>query len=168
MNRDIDQFLGELRSADLDAVEISGSSHGSYAWRNHESLWYPDFDLCDERPAPQQYDVVLCEQVLEHVVDPAAAVRKLRALCRPGGHIVVSTPFLLRIHKEPADYWRFSADGLRALLEHGGMTDVRVRSWGNRSCVRHNFTYWKPYRPWHSLTNEPNYPVVVWAYGRPT
>ena len=57
------------------------------------------------RPAgrpPARYDVVICEQVLEHVLDPGAAAANLRGLCAPGGHVVVSTPFLIRVHELPA------------------------------------------------------------------
>ena len=63
-------------------------------------LNYPEFDLC--APTPQDtYDVVICEQVLEHVIDPFDAARNLRALCKPGGHVVVTTPFLIKVHELP-------------------------------------------------------------------
>jgi 2-polyprenyl-6-hydroxyphenyl methylase / 3-demethylubiquinone-9 3-methyltransferase len=45
--------------------------------------------LAEETPAP--YDVVTCMEMLEHVPDPAAAVRALAALVRPGGEVIVST-----------------------------------------------------------------------------
>ena len=34
---------------------------------------YPRFDLCAPLAERRRFDVVLCEQVLEHVVDPCAA-----------------------------------------------------------------------------------------------
>ncbi|MDX6442776.1 MAG: hypothetical protein QOE43_2505, partial [Gaiellaceae bacterium] len=37
------------------------------------------------------FDVVLCLQVLEHVPDPAAAVRELRRAVKPGGRVLLST-----------------------------------------------------------------------------
>jgi hypothetical protein len=41
---------------------------------------------------------------------------------------------------------------------------VEAYSWGNRSCVKGNFNHWQIYRRWrHSLANEPDFPVVVWA-----
>jgi 2-polyprenyl-6-hydroxyphenyl methylase/3-demethylubiquinone-9 3-methyltransferase len=38
-----------------------------------------------------RYDVVTCMEMLEHVPDPAAVVRALATLVRPGGHVFVST-----------------------------------------------------------------------------
>lgn len=46
------------------------------------------------RAAPrEQYDVVLCVSVLEHIRETAAAVRGLHAYARAGGHVVITTPF---------------------------------------------------------------------------
>ena len=59
--------------------------------------------------------MVICEQVLEHVDDPWAAVANLRELCAPGGHAIISTPFLIKVHEFPRygmlDYWRFTPRG---------------------------------------------------------
>jgi hypothetical protein len=102
------------------------------------------------------------------VLDPCAAASNLRGLCRPGGHVVVSTPFLIRVHELPMyamyDYWRFTPRGLQRLLEMGGLVVDGVGSWGNRSCVAGNFDRWPAYRRWHSLRNEPDLPVQVWAF----
>jgi hypothetical protein len=105
---------------------------------------------------------VICEQVLEHVIDPWRAAGNLQRMCRPGGLVLVNMPFLIRIHDHPGDYWRFTPDALRFLLTAVGLDVQWVRSWGNRSCVRANFDVWRRYRPWHSLRNEDPLPVVVW------
>jgi len=46
-------------------------------------------DLAQERPAA--FDLVTCMEMLEHVPDPAASVKALGRLVRPGGDIIVST-----------------------------------------------------------------------------
>jgi 2-polyprenyl-3-methyl-5-hydroxy-6-metoxy-1,4-benzoquinol methylase len=38
------------------------------------------------------FDTILCYDVLEHLVDPAALVRRLRDVAAPGGHLHVSVP----------------------------------------------------------------------------
>jgi Methyltransferase domain len=113
---------------------------------------------------------VICEQVLEHVPDPWAAASNLRAMCAPNGHVIVSTPFLVRVHELPlfamGDYWRFTPRGLRTLLEGVGLQVDTMGSWGNRACVIGNFDRWAARRPWHSMRNEPDFPVQVWAFAR--
>jgi 2-polyprenyl-3-methyl-5-hydroxy-6-metoxy-1,4-benzoquinol methylase len=44
----------------------------------------------DELQPP--FDTILCLDVLEHLVDPAAVLVGLRALARPGAHLQVSVP----------------------------------------------------------------------------
>lgn len=62
------------------------------------------------------YDAVMCTEVLEHVVDPFAAVRELRRIVKTGGCILVTTPLNTRIHGPIPDCWRFTEFGLRVLL----------------------------------------------------
>ena len=63
-------------------------------------------------------------------------------------------------------YWRFTPRGLRTLLESAGLEVPTVGSWGNRRCVVANFDRWPAYRRRHSLRNEPDLPVQVWAFAR--
>jgi len=74
------------------------------------------------------FDVVLCLQVLEHVPDPAAAVRELRRVVRPGGRVLLSTHGVYPLHPNPDDLWRWTHDGLaRLFLTNAEWTSVTVR-----------------------------------------
>jgi SAM-dependent methyltransferase len=59
----------------------------------------------------------ICLETLEHVEDPLTASRELARVVRPGGVCLVSTPLLLGIHGYPNDYFRFTPEGLRAVLK---------------------------------------------------
>jgi SAM-dependent methyltransferase len=170
LHRAVDGHLAALGYSGLTAAEISGERYRDRPWRSYETLAFPAFDLCAPLQSPRRYDVVICEQVLEHVLDPRAAAANLRGLCAPGGHVVVSTPFLIRVHELPAygmpDLWRFTPRGLRRLLEDAGLHVDSVDAWGNRDCVAGNFDRWAAYRRWHSLRNEPDLAVQVWAFAR--
>jgi SAM-dependent methyltransferase len=48
--------------------------------------------------ADTQYDVVLCISVLEHIRETLAAMRGLHAYTRPGGHLILTTPFAAHSH----------------------------------------------------------------------
>ena len=166
----VDRHIDSLDPPARSAAEISGDAQAGRPWKRFVSLNYPEFDLCAPLEGRGTFDVVICEQVIEHVVDPWAAAENLRGLCTPGGHVIVSTPFLIRVHELPAygmhDYWRFTPRGLRILLARAGLEVAAVGSWGNRSCVTGNFDHWPAYRRWHSLRNEPDLPVQVWAFAR--
>ncbi len=49
-----------------------------------------DLDLDAE--VPEEFDVILCGDVLEHLTDPAAVLRKLKRHLAPTGPLVVSLP----------------------------------------------------------------------------
>jgi len=73
------------------------------------------------------FDVVLCLQVLEHVPDPAAAVRELRRAVRPGGRVLVTTHGIYPFHPNPDDLWRWTHTGLERLFrENGDWSSVTV------------------------------------------
>jgi SAM-dependent methyltransferase len=170
MNEAIGAHLDSLDPPTRIAAEISGDSHAGRPWKEFTSLNYPEFDLCAPVGDRGRFDVVICEQVLEHVPDPWGAAANLRELTNPGGHVIVSTPFLIKEHEFPLfdlrDYWRFTPRGLRTLLESGGLAVDTVETWGNRRCVTGNLRRWSSYRPWHSLRNDPELAVQVWAFAR--
>ena len=66
--------------------------------------------------ADASYDVVLCNQVLEHCTDPARAVRELRRVCAPGGRVLASTHGVQVYHPSPDDLWRWTHAGLERLF----------------------------------------------------
>jgi SAM-dependent methyltransferase len=73
------------------------------------------------------FDVVLCNQVLEHCLDPALAVRELCRVTAPGGRVLASTHGVMPYHPSPTDYWRWTHAGLAKLFtDNGGWASVRV------------------------------------------
>jgi trans-aconitate methyltransferase len=165
MNREAEVFFRSLPMSTLDAAEVSGWLRASLPWKTYTSLQYPEFDLCTSTPE-EAYDVVICEQVLEHVPDLTAAVTNLMAMCRPGAWLYVSTPFLVKLHGHPDDYWRLTPSGMRVVLEKAGFRVESVQTWGNRACVQRNLRRWAHQLPWRSLRNDDDVPVVVWAIAR--
>jgi hypothetical protein len=168
LNEAVSAHIDSLEPPRRAAAEISGDAYAAKPWKEYAELAYPEFDLCAPLREPGRFDVVICEQVLEHVVDPWGAAANLRDLCAAGGHVIVSTPFLIRVHELPMydmrDYWRFTPRGLCTLLEGAGLEVDTIGAWGNRDCVVGNLDRWSAYRPWHSLRNEPDIPVQVWAF----
>jgi SAM-dependent methyltransferase len=71
-------------------------------------------------------DVVLCTEVMEHVAEPSLMLAEIRRVLVPGGHLVLSVPFIWHLHDEPWDYWRFTEFGLRAIIERAGLDVVAL------------------------------------------
>jgi len=82
--------------------------------------WNPAADVTGDPDAvpvaDASFDIVVCTQTLEHLPDPAAAVRELRRIVRPGGHVLASTHGTAVYHPSPADYWRWTKPGLEKLF----------------------------------------------------
>jgi 2-polyprenyl-6-hydroxyphenyl methylase / 3-demethylubiquinone-9 3-methyltransferase len=75
----------DLSQAVLDVAEL-------HALESKVALQYRRVaveQLAQERAAG--FDLVTCMEMLEHVPDPAASVRALAALVKPGGDVIVST-----------------------------------------------------------------------------
>jgi SAM-dependent methyltransferase len=175
MQRETLRLVQTLPCGDLDAVEISGDDWSSIGFRSYKHLDYPEFDICDGPFGEGVCDLVFLEQVLEHVRKPAEALQNVRTMLRPGGRALITTPFLIKFHPAPGiygDYYRWTEDGMRILLEESGFTNVVTGSWGNRQCLRANLTpdpEWVNYNPlFHSLKNEPRFPLTVWAMAQRT
>ncbi len=83
------------------------------------------------------FDVVLCNQVLEHCDDPAQAVRELRRVTAPRGRVLASTHGVMPYHPSPTDYWRWTYAGLEKLfVESASWASVRVTpASGTTACV---------------------------------
>lgn len=62
---------------------------------------------------------VICLEVLEHLPAPHLAVDEMHRVLRPGGHLLLTTPFLAPYHSDGraySDFFRYTDDGLKALL----------------------------------------------------
>jgi 2-polyprenyl-6-hydroxyphenyl methylase/3-demethylubiquinone-9 3-methyltransferase len=66
--------------------------------------------------SPGRFDIVTCMEMLEHVPDPAAVIAACAGLCRPGGHVLLST-----INRTPKAFFLaiVGAEYLAGLLPRG-------------------------------------------------
>jgi len=163
-------FIESIGPETVDVLEISG---GNSQWRrrfkfgSYTSTHFPDFDICAD-VIDRQFDLIIADQVFEHLAWPMRAGRNVHAMLRRGGYFVIATPFLIRIHEDPIDCSRWTERGLSYLLQECGFRapDIKTGSWGNRKCLNANLSKWRKYGFYRSLTNEPDFSVVVWAIAR--
>jgi SAM-dependent methyltransferase len=72
-------------------------------------------------------DTVLCTSVLEHLERPDQALREMYRILKPGGHLILSVPFLWHLHEAPRDFYRFTTFGLSFLLQDSGFQVVEIQ-----------------------------------------
>jgi ubiquinone/menaquinone biosynthesis C-methylase UbiE len=120
------------------AIDIGGNASGvlqqmwpKLSW--HFSPAYPEFDvqkMTKVYPA-KSFDFAFLDQVLEHVEDPELALKQVWLCLKPGGFVYVATPFLIHVHPDPSDYYRWTRQGLNVLIKRAGFTKTNIGSWGN-------------------------------------
>ncbi|MEM6942088.1 MAG: methyltransferase domain-containing protein, partial [Pseudomonadota bacterium] len=168
MYRTSRRWLNELDLVNMDAAEISGKYGDRYTFKSYTRFRFPKADICagpfrDADGAPQKFDIVLANQVWEHLDRPYAAARHVRQMLRRDGYFWLAVPFFIPYHAAPVDNSRWSARGLKNLLIEAGFEakNVKARQWGNRAAgLRNMEEEWPPaYDPERDdLTNDPDFP----------
>jgi SAM-dependent methyltransferase len=165
-DREVRHLVDGLEPSRLSALEISGGVWRDYGFRAYRGTGFPDFDICAEA-LTDRFDLVIAEHVFEHLRWPYRAAANVLRMLEPGGHFLIVTPFLYKVHNDPIDCVRWTEQGLAFFLEDAGFVPSRTvtGSWGNRRCV--SATFQTEYRLFnrflHSTESEPAYPMVVWA-----
>jgi SAM-dependent methyltransferase len=88
----------------------------------------------------EQFDVVILSHVIEHLRDPAAMLRSIHQIMRPGGILYVGCPNFAGIHatiagahyhhySPPEHISYFTVDSLKRCAEAGGFHPLRIGCW---------------------------------------
>ena len=167
MYRHCFDFVRQLGPERLDVLEISAGPQWvrEFTFRAYTATGYPQFDICSQT-LNRRFDLIIADQVFEHLQWPYRAGRNVLKMLRPGGHFLITVPFLVRVHKSPMDCTRWTEEGLGYFLQECGFAaaGVATGSWGNRACLNANLTAWRKRGLFGSLANQPDYPLVVWAF----
>jgi SAM-dependent methyltransferase len=128
----LDQCLGVLRPGARGLLVGAGSTKLHPALINLDLVPHPTVHVCasaERLPFPDAiFDLVLSQEVLEHVRDPFQAMREMRRVLKTGGLLYCQVPFIIGYHPGPTDFWRFTKEGLAAMIEQAGLicTDVKI------------------------------------------
>lgn len=161
------KLLNDLEPNTLDALEISsGFEWKNLGFKSFTEVNFPEFDIC-EQTLDQQFDIIIADQVWEHLLWPYRATKNVLSMLKPGGYFLVTTPFLVRVHNIPVDCNRWTELGMRHFLAESGFPigEIITGSWGNRRAVIGNLNRF-PKGFYRSLKNEPDYPLTVWALAK--
>ena len=136
------------------------------------SIQYPDCAFPNTGLKSNEFDLILSDQVLEHIDgSPWEVANETERLLKPNGYAIITTCFMNPYHPFPGDYLRFSAEGLRSIFKSNNLEIVNIGEWGNRlvwiicelgfrfTPVPHN-----PSNPVHKVAcfNEKGVAIVTW------
>lgn len=127
----LDHCLGILRPGARGLVVGAGSTNLHPALLNLDLIPRPTVHVCasaEHLPFPDEvFDLVLSQEVLEHVRDPFQAMREMKRVLKKGGVLYCQVPFVIGYHPGPTDFWRFTKEGIAALIEQAGLTCNEVK-----------------------------------------
>ena len=117
------RFLNqEVKALPHEALILDvGAGHGDFAdifeGRSYFSLDivpYAEVDLvCDLNLSipfkAGTFDVVVLMNVLEHVYENRGLVKNIAKIIKPGGKLILTIPFLLKVHQAPFDFSRYTS-----------------------------------------------------------
>ncbi len=63
------------------------------------------------------FDLIICQAVLEHVINPEKCVSEIYRTLKNDGIAYIETPFMQQVHGGPYDFTRYSHSGHRLLLK---------------------------------------------------
>ena len=96
-------------------------------------VWHDGIDqLTDVSNMPYRdnsLDLVICNNVLEHIPTPERAVDEIRRCLRPEGNLFLVVPFLFPLHDIPHDYFRFTEYSLANLFHEWRVIDIKRVYW---------------------------------------
>lgn len=112
----------DIRVVDIGAFDVNGTFKPLFAGLNYTGIDIatgPNVDRVVELYdfGPEQYDVVISGNTLEHVEDMWAWKDAAIRLLKPGALFCITVPHSLPEHRYPVDCWRIFPDGMRWLFK---------------------------------------------------
>lgn len=162
----VEQQLAAMPCDRLDVLEISaGWKWRNVTWGSYSEMNWPEHDICKD-VLDRRFDVIIADNVWEHLPYPYRAARHVLQMLKPGGMFINITPFLIKHHPIPIDCTRWTELGMRHFLIDVGFDADRIEtgSWGNAGAVKANFHRWARTGWRRRLANDPNFPITVWAF----
>ncbi|PYX41335.1 MAG: hypothetical protein DMG81_03960 [Acidobacteria bacterium] len=133
-------WLSRIPGANLEVLDVGGRIQPYRTLLDGRLGRYLAVDL---RPTPivqvvatgehlplkeNQFDVVLCTQVLEYVPELREAIKEIHRVLKPGGTFLLSVPAMFPADSEQ-DLWRFTPASVGLLLS--AFRSVEIRSEGS-------------------------------------
>lgn len=77
------------------------------------------------------FDSVLCTEVLEHSDDPVKLMSEIYRVLKTNGHAFITAPMFIEHHEVPYDFRRFTYYGMKKIAEDSGFKVLFIDGRGN-------------------------------------
>lgn len=111
-----------------------------------------------------RFDCIILTNTLEHSPNPNYLLKEISRVLKPGGKIIGTVPFLIHIHQEPYDFYRFTRYILKKLFEDNNFTNTKIHEQGNPFHIYRSFQglfFWHLLNTNFSKNNFLNYLVKL-------
>ncbi len=116
----------------------------TWEYANNNPAAKPDY-CCDASQLPledQCIDTIVMTELLEYVELPLAVLNEAFRILKPGGHFLLSVPFLCPVHGDwQLDRQRLTETALIDYANKAGFTLISVQAMGSVFSVRHDIFY---------------------------
>jgi SAM-dependent methyltransferase len=140
INNLLDFYINKFAKGFVLEVGSGGSYLKDRYYGSIENWITSDYDIrakvdirCDGQSLPftnNLFDTIICIDVIEHVPNPQQMIAELVRVLKPGGVLILSTPFFFYLHESPNDYTRFSKFGLINLIQNNKMSVIDLKPTG--------------------------------------
>ncbi|MCB0631541.1 MAG: methyltransferase domain-containing protein [Saprospiraceae bacterium] len=139
----------------------------TYPFENHTAVVADVYTLPFR---PESFDCIIASEIIEHVADPRLFIQRLVEVLRPGGQLILTTPFdekiaySLCIHcnrptPQHAHIHSFTKDSLAQLVRREHAAELRIKTFSNKALTKlqtHVLLQYLPYPLWKITDNLAN------------
>ncbi len=108
-------YLRENMSAKVSGIEIE-TKFATKAKKNLDKVYIGDAELIIKKLPDNSFDVIVVNDVLEHMVDPYSVLKEAKRILRKGGVVVSSIPnmrnFHVMYHLVRGGQWEYVESGI--------------------------------------------------------
>ena len=136
MNYSLSQYELSGNILDLGSGSGSASYNRFIKYKEPFSITYADYykgadntlEINLEEPfdiEPGSFDRVMCFNTLEHIYNVKNVISESYKIIKDDGLFIGCVPFMMRIHPDPDDYFRFTHQALKRMFEEEGFVCQR-------------------------------------------
>jgi len=142
MNKYCEKYLGDLTGSIID---FGGGGRPSYAKyfdkdakvtrTDYDESKNPDIVVDLNKPIELEsssFDNAILFNTIYILENPTASLKEINRILKPGGRLLLTSPFIFNEAPEPIDYWRFTSYGIEKVLRDAGFVNIEKYKMGER------------------------------------